>query len=339
MNKSILFSAEEVKALPNKREFRIPAPSETTQPLFSPGEVLYVEEEWGLENGKVIFHEEMPDDFTPQGGWCKALMLPAKLARHWIRITGIRVEHLQEITVDGILAEGITAEIPPICQSEELSPKQMEALHKMDDAGREEYFRTLARHRYMGWCSYAVELTKKFQRFWNKVNPQNKWDENPLVWVFSFELTERPVSVRASARDRKFRGRRNFDKAWLYGNLVIDKSGNSHIVPCNFFSEDGHHLSYDDDTDLPVFIDQETVGEYVSRRDVIGTPIYTGDVVRCVSNSAEHIYVVVWDPDESGFKATNGNDEYGSDFVYFSNCEEIEVIGNVYDDPELLPSD
>ena len=334
MNKSILFSAEEVKALPDKREFRIPAPSETTQPLFSPGEVLYVEEEWGLtENCKVVFREESPDDFTPQGGWRKALMLPAKLARHWIRITGIRVEHLQNITVDGILAEGITAEIPPICQSEELSPKQMEALQKMDDAGREEYFRTLARHRYMGWCSYAVDLSKKFQRFWNKVNPQNKWDENPLVWVFSFELTERPVSVRASAREREFRGRRSYDKAWLYGNLVVDKDGNRHIVPRNFFSEDGHHLSYDDDTDLPVFIDQETVGEYVGRKDINGTPVYEGDIVRCVSDGVEKTLIAVWDPEENGFKATNGEENYGCDFFYFGNCEEIEVVGNIHDVP------
>ena len=80
MNKSILFSAEEVKALPNKREFRIPAPSETTQPLFSPGEVLYVEEEWGLENGKVIFHEEMPDDFTPFAELCVTALSRAGFA-------------------------------------------------------------------------------------------------------------------------------------------------------------------------------------------------------------------------------------------------------------------
>ena len=36
------------------------------------------------------------------------------------------------------------------------------------------------------------------------------------------------------------------------------------------------------------------------------------------------------------FKATNGHDEYGNNFRYLGVNDSIIVIGNVYQNPELL---
>jgi len=47
-------------------------------------------------------------------------------------------------------------------------------------------------------------------------------------------------------------------------------------------------------------------------------------------------YIVVWDEDELDFKATNGEEHYKTNFEYLGCCEEIIVIGNVFDNPELL---
>ena len=47
-------------------------------------------------------------------------------------------------------------------------------------------------------------------------------------------------------------------------------------------------------------------------------------------------YVIVWDKDELDFKGTNGKENYGRNYEYLGCCEEIIVIGNIFDNPDLL---
>lgn len=86
-------------------------------------------------------------------------------------------------------------------------------------------------------------------------------------------------------------------------------------------------------------VNPETVGQYTGLTDKNGKKIFEGDIVRLVYNGNEHIYQVVYDVTELDFKATNGREEYGNNFQYPTCCEEVEVIGNIYDNPELLRSD
>lgn len=85
-----------------------------------------------------------------------------------------------------------------------------------------------------------------------------------------------------------------------------------------------------------VFVDPKTVGQYTGLNDKNGKKIFEGDIVRLVYNGNEHIYQVVYDVTELDFKATNGREEYGNNFQYLTCCEEVEVIGNINDNPELL---
>jgi uncharacterized phage protein (TIGR01671 family) len=78
-------------------------------------------------------------------------------------------------------------------------------------------------------------------------------------------------------------------------------------------------------------VDPETVGEYTGSTDKNGTKIFEGDTVRVVYNTKEFEYIVVWDESESGFKATNCKENYGDNFQYLGCCDEIEVVGNIYD--------
>lgn len=80
----------------------------------------------------------------------------------------------------------------------------------------------------------------------------------------------------------------------------------------------------------------ETVGQYTGLTDKNGVKIFEGDILRLVYDGTEHVYVVIWDIDDLGFKATNGQENYGKEFEYLGCCEELEIIDNIHDTPELL---
>ena len=133
-------------------------------------------------------------------------------------------------------------------------------------------------------------------------------------------------------REIKFRGFRTVQKDWIYGNLIVDENGTKYIVENNLFSADGHHLVYDP-TDEPAFIDQKTVSQYTGMHDSNGEDIYEGDIVRTSDNDDE-LAVVEWDDEDLRFTVTHGNVVNGLGEEYYPR--EVEVVGNIYDNPELL---
>lgn len=80
----------------------------------------------------------------------------------------------------------------------------------------------------------------------------------------------------------------------------------------------------------------ETLCQFTGLCDKNGKRIWKNDVVWLVCDGKEHIYQIVWDNSELDFKATKGEENYGTHYEYLLCCEEIEVIGNIFDNPELL---
>lgn len=80
----------------------------------------------------------------------------------------------------------------------------------------------------------------------------------------------------------------------------------------------------------------ETVCQCTGLKDKNGKLIWENDIVRTVYDGNEHIYQVVWDESELDFKATNGKENYESNFEYLPCCDEIEILGNCFDNPDLL---
>ena len=139
-------------------------------------------------------------------------------------------------------------------------------------------------------------------------------------------------------REIKFRGKRIWTDEWIYGNLVIDKHGRNHIVPFAYFDEDGHHLSYDDDTDTPVFIMQESVGQFTGLHDKNGKEIYEGDIVKFedVSGYKDGCASVIWHEDSCGYYLENDDDNIYDTLYDFTPSYQMEIIGNIHENPELL---
>lgn len=83
-------------------------------------------------------------------------------------------------------------------------------------------------------------------------------------------------------------------------------------------------------------VDPSTICQCTGLKDKNGKLIWENDIVRTVYDGNEHIYQVVWDESELDFKATNGKENYESNFEYLPCCDEIEILGNCFDNPELL---
>lgn len=108
--------------------------------------------------------------------------------------------------------------------------------------------------------------------------------------------------------------------SWSEGNLLVTKQGCC-ITP--------------DATVLGSYgaVDPETVGQYTGVTDKNGTKIFEGDIVKY----GDTVHNVV-------FEQRNGTAFFGLvystletlSFGYYQDLKQIEVIGNIYDNPELL---
>lgn len=144
--------------------------------------------------------------------------------------------------------------------------------------------------------------------------------------------------VSQGAQKNLFRGKSIKTGKMVFGSLISVPSANYFCIlpqPEDMHPMDVPYLDGEigtiDGCAVPVY--SHTVGQFTGLCDKTSKRIFEGDIVRCVGFGSEHIFVVVWDVDEFDFKATNGAVNYGSNFTYLGNCEEIEVIGNIYDGP------
>ena len=119
-------------------------------------------------------------------------------------------------------------------------------------------------------------------------------------------------------RDIKFRGKIKNPKVnkWVYGYLVDE----CHINEKN-------QLGY-------TLIRKETIGQYTGLKDKNGKEIYEGDIVQ---SDIDRAYVK-WNDKYGYFQLIPIGDYYFDSDVIGQALEyaDLEVIGNIYDNPELL---
>lgn len=145
-------------------------------------------------------------------------------------------------------------------------------------------------------------------------------------------------------REILFRGKRCSDGEWVYGFYVESKQSwqghkphKSWIVPNaisngGFFNVLGRYAVKDD-----------TVGQFTGLVDKNGVKIFEGDVLDvtvfdCFDNDKQYRVCVEWFGTEfMGFDVTDDDSAWNLCWLY-NQDEEIEVIGNIHDNPALLSS-
>lgn len=142
--------------------------AERTCPIC-PGDILYVRETWYKSPSRYMYRADYSDTekFYRDGKeiemkWHPSIHMPKEAARIWLRVTDVRVERLQEITLEQICREGVEIEYPYVLNGEEKI--------------------------------YA------FSNLWNGTVKKSDidrygWDASPWVWVIEFERCEKPEGV------------------------------------------------------------------------------------------------------------------------------------------------
>ena len=78
------------------------------------------------------------------------------------------------------------------------------------------------------------------------------------------------------------------------------------------------------------------IEQYTGLKDKNGIEVYEGDILDIWDSFVHNTYVVVFDISELDFKATNEKVCYGNSFSYLVCCDEIEVIGNIHENADLI---
>lgn len=128
-------------------------------------------------------------------------------------------------------------------------------------------------------------------------------------------------------RDILFRGKAKFADQWVYGDLTHYGDDGAQIWPRDENAERWNYV-----------VDPNTVGQFTGLYDKNGTKIFEGDIIKssCDFDDPED-YVIelivfehcAWCTRQVGASDSDPRDD--GDFEKFG-----VVIGNVYDNPELL---
>ena len=104
---------------------------------YQPGDILYAQETWKVHDlndgafymmikyradGSTALQVEFSPDrykqfrkFYQKNGWQSSMFMPREAARIFLKVTGVRVERLQEITPAGVLSEGMITDYDTYC--------------------------------------------------------------------------------------------------------------------------------------------------------------------------------------------------------------------------------
>lgn len=104
-----------------------------------------------------------------------SIHMPKKAARQFLKVLSVRVERLQDISKDDAVAEGIL----PLTMS---NAQLIEMGQQYLDYSKPPEF-----------LNEGLDPVSSFKSLWQKINGKKiPWNENPFVWVYEYELCEKP---------------------------------------------------------------------------------------------------------------------------------------------------
>ncbi len=149
-------------------------PCQRVCPYGVPGDLLWVRETWGKEpdrrtspslgettnlfEGDVFYRASHENNYP--GPWKPSIHMPRTLSRLTLRVSNVRVERVQDISEEDMIAEGIT-DIGDGCGCLE---------------------------RANGNMAYST-TRNLFMQLWDSINAKRgySWESNPYVWIIEWD--------------------------------------------------------------------------------------------------------------------------------------------------------
>ena len=129
------------------------------KPPYHPGDILWVRETWAKSMAGTFMYRA-DDKAIMVERWHPSIHMPREAARIFLRVTGVRVERLQEMTLKDAAMEGMDLRGPMFTKFVEV------------------------------WNSTVPKHPNKFKRY------PYYWEDNPWVWVIEFERISREEAER-----------------------------------------------------------------------------------------------------------------------------------------------
>jgi hypothetical protein len=147
------------------------------QPGYRIGETVYLKEPYAFsalhdfvkeiynDNEPILYkYSDYPKHIFVKNIWQNKLFMPERCARHFIEITGVRVERLQDISDGDCLKEGIV----------------------------EQYWTEYPYTRFYvnldTVCTLFYNPKESYADLIKKINGNGAWESNPYVFVYDFKL-------------------------------------------------------------------------------------------------------------------------------------------------------
>ena len=127
-------------------------------------------------------------------------------------------------------------------------------------------------------------------------------------------------------REILFLGKRLDNGAWETGSLVIVR------MDCH----DAQYYIADKMTGYHTPVDPSTVGQYTGLKDKNGKRILEGDIAKVLQGKDKDIAYVGFENGAFMLYPKTGNIYERTLWEYWYNDWDVEVIGNITDNPELL---
>ena len=136
-------------------------------------------------------------------------------------------------------------------------------------------------------------------------------------------------------REILFRGKRLDNGEWVEGAFLNDRNGAFYICPAV------SDISYGDSGARRSIgcwykVDPSTVGQYTGLKDKNGKRIFEGDVAKVLQGKDKDIAYVGFENGAFMLYPKTGNIYERTLWEYWYNDWDVEVIGNITDNPEFL---